>query len=155
MNILKTCVAALALISASSVSAEISSVWLSDQAGNITELRLADRPSVTYSNTAIVVRAGETELQFEGEGISFTFKDPESGSVEQTQIPTSNVAIAVNGDSVEISGLKPDSRVSAFTAAGVQTASASVSADGTASLTLSSGINIIVTESKTFKVIIK
>lgn len=154
MKFLKTCLAALTLFAATAY-AETSSVWLTDSSGSVTELKLADVPNVRYFGSEIVVTAGETELRFEGEGISFTFTDPEKGAVEQTSIPGKNIAVAVAGDSVTVSGLMPGAAVAAYTAAGVKTAETAVSVDGCATLSLSPGINIIVTESKTFKVIIK
>lgn len=154
MKHLKIWLTALTLLPAAAL-AETESVWLTDSSGQVTELRLADRPDVRFNGNEIVVTAGETVISFEGEGITFSFTNPKDDGVETVKIANSNVSISVNGDSVTISGLTPESSVQAYNVSGVRTGSATSTPDGTATLSLTRGINIITTEAKTFKIVIK
>lgn len=135
--------------------ADTESVWLTDAAGSVTELQLADRPDVRFNGNEIVVTAGDTVISFEGEGISFSFTDPNQDGVETTSIASSDVAIRVSGDTVALTGLTPGTDVAAFNVSGVKTGESIVAPDGCATLHLTKGINIIATEAKTFKIIIK
>lgn len=153
MHIFKTFLLSLALAPLASF-ANTSSVWLSDASGNVTELQLSDVPTVKYSGNEIVVTAGETTLRFEGEGVSFTFSDPAQGSVDQNTFPGKNIKVTLNADTVSLSGLIPGSTVAAYSVSGVKTAEATASPSGSASLSLLPGINIIVTPSRTFKILL-
>lgn len=145
---------ALALMPAAAL-ADTESVWLTDAAGSVTELQLADIPNVRFIGSEIVVTAGDTVISFEGEGISFSFTDPNQDGVETTSIASSDVTIRVTSDTVALTGLTPGTGVTAFNVSGVKTGDSPVAPDGSATLCLTKGINIIATEAKTFKIIIK
>lgn len=115
---------------------------------------LADTPVVSYTSDGLSIVAGDVNVVYPAD-FSYTFTLSDAAGIESVK---SDELIDLSQDSglVTVSGLLAGAYVSAYDVNGRLLASADVDSCGNASINLSSysGVAIISTPSKTFKLII-
>lgn len=128
----------------------IDEVKVYDSGTRIATILLAERPAITMNGNTVTIAWTTDTLHFEGKNITAKF-DSSMGveSVTRDDIPS----IRLDGDMVEISGLRPYVPVSIISADGKISSITKADSEGNASLQLNGkGIYVIAAGKLSFKV---
>ncbi len=145
----------LASMTSISVSAA-KHVKVSDKDGNNTYFALSDKPTVTFTPTAMVLTAGSQTIEYPLTDFrAFAFED-DPLSIESLNGEGNNAVFSF-GNSLKGEGLKAGSQVAVYTINGQLVGRATVSQSGTVEIPLDgqTGVFVVKSLSKTFKFIRK
>ena len=145
----------LASMTSISVSAA-KHVKVSDKDGNSTYFALSEKPTVTFTSTAMVLTAGSQTVEYPLTDFrAFAFEDDPTGI--GTLDAESNNAVFSFGNSLKGEGLKAGSQVAVYTINGQLVGRSTVSQSGTVEIPLDgqTGVFVVKSLSKTFKFIRK
>ena len=145
----------LASMTSISVSAA-KHVKVSDKDGNNTYFALSDKPTVTFTSTAMVLTAGSQTIEYPLTDFrAFAFADDPTGI--GTLDAESNNAVFSFGNSLKGEGLKVGSQVAVYTINGQLVGRSTVSQSGSVEIPLDgqTGVFVVKSLSKTFKFIRK
>ncbi len=130
-------------------------VW--SNSGETSHFALSEQPVVTFEGNQLVLVSADSRYEFLISDVDkFTFTNP--ASVELNEIDTATVVISLSGDEIKLSGLNPGSLVSLYAMDGRVVLTSQADSDGVcieSIASLSGGIYLIRTESKTFKILKK
>ena len=145
------------LVSMTSVSVSAANhVKVSDKDGNNTYFALSEKPTVTFTSTAMVLTAGSQTVEYPLTDFrAFAFEDDPTGI--GTLDAESNNAVFSFGNSLKGEGLKAGSQVAVYTINGQLVGRATVSQSGSVEIPLDgqTGVFVVKSLSKTFKFIRK
>ena len=145
------------LVSMTSVSVSAANhVKVSDKDGNNTYFALSEKPTVTFTPTAMVLTAGSQTIEYPLTDFrAFAFED-DPLSIESLNGEGNN-AIFSFGNSLKGEGLKAGSQVAVYTINGQLVGRSTVSQSGTVEIPLDgqTGVFVVKSLSKTFKFIRK
>ena len=145
----------LAFMSTLSASAA-KHVKVSDKDGNDTYFALSEKPTVTFTSTAMVLTAGSQTIEYPLTDFrAFAFED-DPLSIESLNGEGNNAVFSF-GNSLKGEGLKAGSQVAVYTINGQLVGRSTVSQSGTVEIPLDgqTGIFVVKSLSKTFKFIRK
>ena len=145
----------LASMTSFSVSAA-NYVKVSDKDGKDTYFALSEKPTVTFTSTAMVLTAGSQTIEYPLTDFrAFAFADQPTGI--GTLDAESNNAVFSFGNSLKGEGLKAGSQVAVYTINGQLVGRATVSQNGSVEIPLDgqTGVFVVKSLSKTFKFIRK
>lgn len=145
----------LAFMSTLSASAA-KHVKVSDKDGNDTYFALSEKPTVTFTSTAMVLTAGSQTIEYPLTDFhAFAFADDPTGI--GTLDAESNNAVFSFGNSLKGEGLKAGSQVAVYTINGQLVGRSTVSQSGSVEIPLDgqTGVFVVKSLSKTFKFIRK
>ena len=145
----------LAFMSTLSASAA-KHVKVSDKDGNDTYFALSEKPTVTFTSTAMVLTAGSQTIEYPLTDFrAFAFADDPAGI--GTLDAESNNAVFSFGNSLKGEGLKAGSQVAVYTINGQLVGRSTVSQSGSVEIPLDgqTGVFVVKSLSKTFKFIRK
>ena len=145
----------LASMSTLSVSAA-NHVKVSDKDGKDTYFALSEKPTVTFTSTAMVLTAGSQTIEYPLTDFrAFAFED-DPLSIESLNGEGNNAVFSF-GNSLKGEGLKAGSQVAVYTINGQLVGRSTVSQSGTVEIPLDgqTGIFVVKSLSKTFKFIRK
>ena len=145
----------LASMTSISVSAA-NHVKVSDKDGNNTYFALSDKPTVTFTSTAMVLTAGSQTIEYPLTDFrAFAFANQPTGI--GTLDAEGNSAVFSFGNSLKGEGLKAGSQVAVYTINGQLVGRATVSQSGSVEIPLDgqTGVFVVKSLSKTFKFIRK
>lgn len=149
--------AVMLLASMTSISVSAANrVIVSDKDGNNTYFALSDKPTVTFTSTAMVLTAGSQRIEYPLTDFrAFAFADQPTGI--GTLDAESNNAVFSFGNSLKGEGLKVGSQVAVYTINGQLVGRATVSQNGSVEIPLDgqTGVFVVKSLSKTFKFIRK
>ena len=116
---------------------------------------LADTPTVRYTPDGLSIVAGDVQVVYPADA-AYTFTISESAGISSAKSDEC-IDLSQNSGIISVSGLAAGATVIAYDVNGLSLASAVADTDGTACFNLKShkGVAIVVTPSKTFKLIIK
>ena len=145
----------LAFMSTLSASAA-NYVKVSDKDGKDTYFALSEKPTVTFTSTAMILTAGSQTVEYPLTDFrAFTFANQPTGI--GTLDVESNNAVFSFGNSLKGEGLKAGSQVAVYTINGQLVGRATVSQSGSVEIPLDgqTGVFVVKSLSKTFKFIRK
>ena len=145
----------LAFMSTLSASAA-KHVKVSDKDGNDTYFALSEKPTVTFTSTAMVLTAGSQTIEYPLTDFrAFAFED-DPLSIESLNGEGNNAVFSF-GNSLKGEGLKAGSQVAVYTINGQLVGRSTVSQSGTVEIPLDgqTGVFVVKSLSKTFKFIRK
>ena len=145
----------LAFMSTLSASAA-NYVKVSDKDGKDTYFALSEKPTVTFTSTAMVLTAGSQTIEYPLTDFrAFAFANQSTGI--GTLDTEGNSAVFSFGNSLKGEGLKAGSQVAVYTINGQLVGRATVSQSGTVEIPLDgqTGVFVVKSLSKTFKFIRK
>ena len=145
----------LASMTSISVSAA-KHVKVSDKDGNNTYFALSEKPTVTFTSTAMVLIAGSQTVEYPLTDFrAFAFED-DPLSIESLNGEGNNAVFSF-GNSLKGEGLKAGSQVAVYTINGQLVGRSTVSQSGTVEIPLDgqTGVFVVKSLSKTFKFIRK
>ena len=145
----------LAFMSTLSASAA-KHVKVSDKDGNDTYFALSEKPTVTFTSTAMVLTAGSQTIVYPLTDFrAFAFED-DPLSIESLNGEGNNAVFSF-GNSLKGEGLKAGSQVAVYTINGQLVGRSTVSQSGTVEIPLDgqTGVFVVKSLSKTFKFIRK
>ena len=145
----------LAFMSTLSASAA-KHVKVSDKDGNDTYFALSEKPTVTFTSTAMVLTAGSQTIEYPLTDFrAFAFED-DPLSIESLNGEGNNAVFSF-GNSLKGEGLKAGSQVAIYTINGQLVGRSTVSQSGTVEIPLDgqTGVFVVKSLSKTFKFIRK
>ena len=149
--------AVMLLASMTSVSVSAANhVKVSDKDGNNTYFALSEKPTVTFTSTAMVLTAGSQTIEYPLTDFrAFAFEDQPT-SIESLNAEGNNAVFSF-GNSLKGEGLKAGSQVAVYTINGQLVGRSTVSQSGTVEIPLDgqTGIFVVKSLSKTFKFIRK
>ena len=146
----------LASMTSISVSAA-NHVKVSDKDGNNTYFALSDKPTVTFTSTAMILTAGSQTVEYPLTDFrAFAFANPQPAGIRSLD-EESNNAVFSFGNSLKGEGLKAGSQVAVYTINGQLVGRATVSQNGSVEIPLDgqTGVFVVKSLSKTFKFIRK
>lgn len=130
-------------------------VW--GTSGEVNYFALADRPEVTFRGNELIITMGGNQNDLAIPDVEkFTFSSGPN-SIDEIGL-TSQVVISFTGDEFGMTGLRPDTRVEFYTTDGRLALAFEADSEGCVSGsvgTLASGIYLIRTETKSFKILKK
>ena len=123
--------------------------------GTTTEFLLQDDPRIVYRSDRVTLTTETTTLELEASQVARVYFVSSNPTAIDT--PVANVRFSIGTSAVNLNGLEPGSTAALYTADGRQLTSASASANGSLSLSLpeTSGVLIVKTNNKSFKIINK
>ncbi|WP_455092071.1 T9SS C-terminal target domain-containing protein [Prevotella jejuni] len=149
--------AVVLLASMTSVSVSAANhVKVSDKDGNNTYFALSEKPTVTFTSTAMVLTAGSQTIEYPLTDFrAFAFEDQPT-SIESLNAEGNNAVFSF-GNSLKGEGLKAGSQVAVYTINGQLVGRSTVSQSGTVEIPLDgqTGVFVVKSLSKTFKFIRK
>ena len=149
--------AVMLLASMTSVSVSAANhVKVSDKDGNNTYFALSEKPTVTFTSTAMVLTAGSQTIEYPLTDFrAFAFEDQPT-SIESLNAESNNAVFSF-GNSLKGEGLKAGSQVAVYTINGQLVGRSTVSQSGTVEIPLDgqTGVFVVKSLSKTFKFIRK
>ena len=131
-------------------------VKVSDKDGNNTYFALSEKPTVTFTSTAMVLTVGSQTIEYPLTDFrAFAFED-DPLSIESLNGEGNNAVFSF-GNSLKGEGLKAGSQVAVYTINGQLVGRSTVSQSGTVEIPLDgqTGIFVVKSLSKTFKFIRK
>ena len=131
-------------------------VKVSDKDGNNTYFALSEKPTVTFTPTAMVLTAGSQTIEYPLTDFrAFAFED-DPLSIESLNGEGNNAVFSF-GNSLKGEGLKAGSQVAVYTINGQLVGRSTVSQSGTVEIPLDgqTGVFVVKSLSKTFKFIRK
>ena len=131
------------------------SVEVTDSEGKTTVLLLEDKPVARYADGELLISSSNTTLSFpKDETVEVVFKG-DNVSVNEIKV-SDTVALVMLPESIRILNLQPGSSTFLFSLSGDVIAECQADEEGNAILSLStSGIYVIKTDTKTFKIVKK
>ena len=149
--------AVMLLASMTSVSVSAANhVKVSDKDGNNTYFALSEKPTVTFTSTAMVLTAGSQTIEYPLTDFrAFAFEDQPT-NIESLNAEGNNAVFSF-GNSLKGEGLKAGSQVAVYTINGQLVGRSTVSQSGTVEIPLDgqTGVFVVKSLSKTFKFIRK
>ena len=152
LSLAVTLLASMSTLSASAADY----VKVSDKDGNNTYFALSEKPTVTFTSTAMVLTAGSQTVEFPLTDFrAFAFEDQPT-SIESLNGEGNNGVFSF-GNSLKGEGLKAGSQVAVYTINGQLVGRSTVSQSGTVEIPLDgqTGVFVVKSLSKTFKFIRK
>ena len=146
----------LASMTSISVSAA-NHVKVSDKDGNNTYFALSEKPTVTFTSTAMVLTAGSQTVEYPLTDFrAFAFANPQPAGIRSLDEEGNNAVFSF-GNSLKGEGLKAGSQVAVYTINGQLVGRSTVSQSGTVEIPLDgqTGVFVVKSLSKTFKFIRK
>lgn len=152
LSLAVTLLASMSTLSASAADY----VKVSDKDGKDTYFALSEKPTVTFTSTAMILTAGSQTVEYSLTDFrAFAFADQPTGI--GTLDAESNNAVFSFGNSLKGEGLKAGSQVAVYTINGQLVGRATVSQSGSVEIPLDgqTGVFVVKSLSKTFKFIRK
>lgn len=153
LSLAVTLLASMSTLSASAADY----VKVSDKDGKDTYFALSEKPTVTFTSTAMVLTAGSQTVEYPLTDFrAFAFADPSSAGIG-TLDEEGNNAVFSFGNSLKGEGLKAGSQVAVYTINGQLVGRSTVSQNGSVEIPLDgqTGVFVVKSLSKTFKFIRK
>lgn len=136
-------------------AADKNAVRVYEANGNSATYLLSERPSVSFSGDALVLKAGDVEVSYPlNPSVRFEFVESseESTGIQSAQAEPS---FGITADEITVSNVRPNSVVSIYNLSGLVVKSARADNEGRAIINLPKGTYIVKTEQTTFKIFIK
>ena len=152
LSLAVTLLASMSTLSASAADY----VKVSDKDGKDTYFALSEKPTVTFTSTAMILTAGSQTVEYSLTDFrAFAFADQPTGI--GTLDAESNNSVFSFGNSLKGEGLKAGSQVAVYTINGQLVGRATVSQSGSVEIPLDgqTGVFVVKSLSKTFKFIRK
>ena len=152
LSLAVTLLASMSTLSASAADY----VKVSDKDGKDTYFALSEKPTVTFTSTAMVLTAGSQTIEYPLTDFrAFAFED-DPLSIESLNAEGNNAVFSF-GNSLKGEGLKAGSQVAVYTINGQLVGRSTVSQSGTVEIPLDgqTGVFVVKSLSKTFKFIRK
>lgn len=152
LSLAVTLLASMSTLSASAADY----VKVSDKEGKDTYFALSEKPTVTFTSTAMVLTVGSQTIEYPLTDFrAFAFEDQPT-SIESLNAEGNNAVFSF-GNSLKGEGLKAGSQVAVYTINGQLVGRSTVSQSGTVEIPLDgqTGVFVVKSLSKTFKFIRK